>query len=223
MPNESIFNLTNLLYKYHHWPTLFSFGILYGVVGLTLPILFLIIKIKNWIELIIMSNGLLMGYYFTHLIGTYVFGNGASYFGVFKFSHLNFAYVFCLYYIALGLIEVFSRYGTKAKYDHLFMGAHGICTGWILSRSFKEGSVIFSGLTFLVVSFISIILMEVTLGRLLKWIFGYALKSTESSSLRSLASIASFNTWDFWHPFLAFTGLIVGFPLISFVILSLVF
>ena len=67
------------------------------------------------------------------------------------------------------------------------------------------------------------ILIEFTLGRLLKWDFGYALKSAESSSLRSLSTIESFNTRDFWYPFLAFTGLFVGFPLISFFIFSLVF
>jgi len=223
LPNESVFDLAYLLYKYHHWPTVFSFGVMYGFLGLAFFPIILLIKRKGWIELIIMSNGLLMGYYFTHLIGSLILKNGANNLGFFKTSYLNFTYILSLYFIASMLIEIFENYGMKAKFEHLFMGTHALFSGWILSRSFKEGSIIFTGFTFLVVSFISIIITEVTLGRFLNWAFGPSLKSAESHRLISLPDKRNLRFKDFWIPFFVFSGLYLGFPFLCFAIFSLIF
>jgi hypothetical protein len=222
LPNKSFLDLGNLLYKSHHWPTIFSFGAMYGFMGFVMPFLFLVIKKKGWIELIVMSNGLLLGYFFTNLVGSYVFKKEEANFGIFRFTYLNFTYILLLYYIASGLIELFSNHGIRAKFDHLFMGAYGICSGWILSRSFGKESILYTGLVFLIISFISITILELTLGRFCKWAFGVIPDSAKLWILPSLSSIKRIKSRDFWPPFFIFSGVYIGFPLISFTIFKLI-
>jgi hypothetical protein len=222
LPNKGPLDLARLLYELHHLPTLFSFATLYGVSGLAIPFLLIVIKKKGWIELIIMSNGLYLGYIFTYIIASNILEYKENTLGINKLSRFSFAYVLILYYLASGLIELFSRHGMKSKFDHLFMGAYGICSAWILSKVFQKASVVFTGFIFLIVSFISISLLEISLGRFLKWIFG-AIPSSKLIPESPFSIIKKVKPSDFWTPFIVFTLVYIMFPFFSFIIFSIVF
>jgi hypothetical protein len=219
LPSGRVLDIARFIYKHPHLPTLFSMGVMYGFACLFVPILFIFTKKKGLIELIVISNGLLCGYYFTYLAAAHFYGKIASNLGV--FSNLSFIYVFFSYYLAFSLAEGLSRFGIKAKYDHFFMGTHGIWTGWILSRSFGLGTIVFTGFAFLLISFISMAVIEATLGNLIKWFLKGFPPTFKLWTAPSLSSLKHVKKKDFWTPYLIFIGLIVGFPLITFLILTI--
>jgi hypothetical protein len=155
-PGGKFSEVIQFIFGTPHLPTLFSMGLLYGLSGVLAPFILLHLDKKGIIELMVLSNGLLLGYELTYLVGKWLgritIPSRAA------ISNLNFMYILYLFVIALILIEKFGKMGIRAKFDHLFLGVHGILSGWILSKAFGMGSIAFTGMAFIIITFISIVI-----------------------------------------------------------------
>jgi len=138
-----VFNITKPMY-------LFASGVLYGLLGILCMFLFLQLRKKKVIEVIIIANGLLIGYAVTIWIN-----NLFSDTPVYLVSELSLAYIFILYYGLRILSDILTTTGIKAKYDDLFNGLNSLGAAWILSQIFGTQAVIFTGITFFVCVFIT--------------------------------------------------------------------
>lgn len=199
-------------------PFLFSFGALYGVAAVAFVLLQISLKRGKWTELIIMSNGLMLGYAATIGI-SFLLGITPT---LIHASQISFAYVFVLIYLCRAITEAVSRWGIKAKYETAIGGIQGVGAAWILSRIFGDQSVIFSGLIFYTSTFVMTSLFELLFHKIWKWLFG-ELPAEEIVSLNSnLWQTIRLGGKDFW----TYTGVVavIGtiFPLIAYGLVKLV-
>lgn len=199
-------------------PFLFSFGLLYGVATSAYVLLRLSVRSGQWMELIVTSNGLMLGYALT--IGvSFLFGITST---LIRASEISFAYVFLVIYASRAVTRGFSHWGIKSKYEHAIGGIQGITVAWILSRIFGDQSVIFSGLIFYVCTFVAISFFEVVFSQIQKWLLGVVSveelmpRNTDARQPIRLAGR------DFWTS--AVSVAIIGaiFPLIAYWLMKLV-
>jgi hypothetical protein len=198
---------------------LFAFGALYGAVSITIGLMIVFLRKEGWLEILIMSNGLLYGYVLTiwikHLLGTPLTSK------LLFSSIFGFVYVFILYYVLRSLLDVISGWGIRAKYEHLIGGIQGIGTGWILSRVFGDQSTVFSGMTFFICTFITTCIIEVTIGRLFERVYKFLPDQTIQSIVPVVLAMAREPHPGFQAAL--FRTVIIGgiFPLLVFGIVKL--
>lgn len=184
------------LWSSQNFPFLLSFGVMYGAANVAYGLLGLSIQKHGWIEAIITFNGLLFGYALTILI--------AFFLGVtpvlLNISQLSLAYVFLLAYTSRFVNTIIARWGwgTTAKYEHLITGANAVATSWILSRVLHEWSIIFSGITFYVCTFLSTSAIEIVIVGGSKLIFGGIPTRSLTPSITSLTDCVRGSPRRFW-------------------------
>ena len=161
-----ILGTLKILVNFSNPSDLFAFGVFYGIVGLINTIVRLALTKNKKIEISIMSHGLVCGYALTIWV-KYLFGTPISYSLLFS-SMLDLSYVLFLYYGLRYLVDVISRWGIRAKFDYLIGGIQSIGTAWILSRVFGDQTIVFTGVTYFICTFIATSIFEATIGRIIK-------------------------------------------------------
>jgi len=144
---------------------MFAFIVFYGVISITTVLK----EVSNrrsgeWLESPLMS-GLAIGYALTIWIRHLMVGVPLTLNLLFP-SMYGFAYVFFLYCGLQLILDVISRWGIKLKYEYLIGGIQSIGTAWILSRILSEQTIVFTGMTFFVCTFVATSVCEVIAGRL---------------------------------------------------------
>jgi len=193
---------------------LFAFGVLFGIFYIIYASIRICLRKEGWLEISIMSNGLISGYALTiwikHLLGTPLTSRFLS------SSMLSFAYVFALYYGLRTLLDVISRWGIRAKYEHLIKGIQSIGTAWILSRVFGDQSVVFSGMTFFICTFVTTSVFEATIGRLLKRMWKALPNFQTKLIVPVVLSMARERYPEFWTSLRVTTIITAIFPFFAF-------
>jgi len=144
---------------------MFALIVFYGVISITTVLK----EVSNWrsgewLKSPFMS-GLAIGYALTIWIRHLMVGVPLTFNLLFP-SMYGFAYVFFLYCGLRLLLDVISWWGIKLKYEYLIGGIQSIGTAWILSRILSEQTIVFTGITFFVCTFVATSVCEVIAGRL---------------------------------------------------------
>lgn len=204
----------NTLLNFSNPSYLFAFGVFYGVAGIIVTLMKISIRNEGWLEISIISSGLVSGYALTiwikHLLGApltsrLLFSSGFS-----------FAYVFILYYGLRTILDVISRWGIRAKYEHLIGGIQSIGTAWILSRVFGDQSVVFYGVTFFICTFVTTSIFEATIGRLIKRMYTALPDLRAKSIVPAMLSMAREHHPVFWTSLRVTTIITAIFPFFAF-------
>jgi len=208
-----------ILLNFSNTSNLFAFGVFYGIVGLLNTLIRLSLTKNKKIEISIMSNGLVYGYALTIWV-KYLFGTPISYSLLFS-SMLDFSYVLFLYYGLRCFVDIISRWGIRAKFDYLIGGIQSIGTAWILSRVFGDQTIVFTGVTFFICTFIATSIFEATLGRVIKGRY-FALDEGVESIIPTVLALVRERNHEFQSSVLGTAIIVSIFPLITFLVLKLV-
>jgi len=144
---------------------MFALIVFYGVINITTVLM----EVSNqrsgeWLERPL-RIGLAIGYALTIWIRHLMLGVPLTPNVLFP-SMYGFAYVFFLYCGLRLLLDVISRWGIKLKYEYLIGGIQSIGTAWILSRIISDQTIVFTGMTFFVCTFVATSVCEVIARRL---------------------------------------------------------
>lgn len=144
---------------------MFAFIVFYGVININTVLM----EVSNqrsgeWLERPL-RIGLAIGYALTIWIRHLMLGVPLTPNVLFP-SMYGFAYVFFLYCGLRLLLDVISRWGIKLKYEYLIGGIQSIGTAWILSRIISDQTIVFTGMTFFVCTFVATSVCEVIARRL---------------------------------------------------------
>jgi len=198
---------------------LLAFAVFYGVVNITYALMKVFLQKEGWLEILLMSNGLLGGYTLTiwvkHLLGSSLTSS------LLFSATLSFGYVFLLYYGLRSLLDIISRWGVRKKYEHLIQGIQSIGTAWVLSRVFGDQSVVFSGMIFYVSTFIATTAFEATIGRLVKMMYKFLPDEQGKSTLPLIIKMTREHRPRFWTSLRATAVISGAFPLLAFGVLKL--
>lgn len=209
----SSFELLDTLLSFSNPSHLLAFGVLFGVGGIIVGLMRLALRRDGWLEIAIMSNGIIIGYiatiWFKHILGSPLSYKLLSPLG------LSLAYVFLLYYGLRALLDLVARWGFRAKYEHLVRGIQSIGTAWILSRVFGDQSIILSGVTFYISTFLATSLIESTVGRLIKKLYKVISEVQPKSAISTTINMAKGGNSDFYKSFYITTSVSVVFPFLA--------
>lgn len=193
---------------------LFAFGVLYGVIAIIVLLMRISLRKEGWFEISVISNGLVGGYALTiwikHLLGPPLTSR------LLFPSMYSFAYVYLLYYGLRTLLDVLSRWGIRAKYEHLIIGIQSIGTAWILSRVFGDQSFVFSGVTFFICTFVTASVYEATIGRLFKQMYKAIPDLRAKKVVPAMLSMAREHHPEFWTSLRVTTIIMAIFPFLAF-------
>ena len=144
---------------------MFAFIVFYGVISIAT----VLVEVSNlrsgkWLESPLVT-GLAIGYALTIWVRHLILGIPFT-FNVLFLSTYGFAYVFFLYCGLQLILDVISRWGIKLKYEYLIGGIQSIGIAWILSRILSEQTIVFTGMTFFVCTFVATSVCEVIARRL---------------------------------------------------------
>lgn len=206
-------------------PMVYAFALLYGLIGLVGGLLIISGGLP---KLVITANGLYWGYHLTKYISVdllHLLNVDAVRGGLFK---LNLMYIMLAFYLALALSHLASRNEySKERNSFLMSGLSGLFTGWLLGRGFGANSVMFSGVLYVVLSYIAIWAAEILLRPILEilevalgseaWEQFAAERSYSLSEIRRLPSVVSLGPL-LWY----LVGIVVMFPLIAAAVYHLI-
>ncbi len=150
-------------------PILYAFGNLYGVTAIVLAFILLSLRINRLANLAIISNGLAGGYFLTIYLSGYIFRIIEIDLVTQRMLYFKLAYIFLAYYIFEGMKNLITQEGLhRKKYETLFDGMYGITCTLLLIKGFG-GSIlsVLTGPLFLICSFLSSLLAEQTIGRVI--------------------------------------------------------
>ena len=138
-------------------PALFAWGVLYGAIGLVAAA---VLVTGGLHRLVIASNGVFFGYFFTAWTAVQLDILPAEAFDK-KVLHFELGYVLLSYYMASALAIAFSRNElARARYDFVFSGSQAIAAGWILGRGFGPYAPVFAGLLYTACTFVTLTICE---------------------------------------------------------------
>jgi len=207
-----------VLLNFSNTPDLFAFGVFYGIVGLMNTLMRLSVAKNGKIEISIMSNGLVYGYALTIWV-KYLLGTPISSSLLFS-SMLDLSYVLFLYYGLRCFVDIISRWGIRAKYDYLIGGIQSIGTAWILSRVFGDQTIVFTGITYFICTFIATSIFESTLGRVIKRRY-FILQERAESIIPAVLALLRERNPKFRSSVLGTIVIASIFPFIAFIVLKL--
>lgn len=210
----------NTILNFSDMSYLLAFGVFYGVIIIIGDLMRVSLRKEGWLEISITSNGLLWGYTLTawvkHLLGAPVTPS------VLFSSTLSLGYVFVLYYGLRSVLDLISLWGIRSKYEFAIGGIQGIGTGWILSRVFGDQAVVFSGVTFIICTFVAISLFEATIGRLIKRVHSALPDQPAKSIIPAVRTMVQQRDPEFWESFRLFVIVTGLFPFLAFGVFKLV-
>lgn len=199
-------------------PMVYAFALLYGLTGLVAGLLMISGGLP---KLAITANGLYWGYHLTkyvsvdllHLLSVDAFTGGLF--------NLKLAYILLAFYLSLALSNIMSRNEySKERNSFLMSGLNGLFAGWLLGRGFGANSVMFSGMLYILLSYITIWVAESLLRPVLEiievvlgpeaWEQFAEERSYSLSEIKRLPSMVSIGPL-LWY----LVGVIVMFPFLA--------
>lgn len=211
----------NTLLDFSNMSHFFAFGVFYGIVTIIICVIMkMFVRKEGMNEIVIMSNGIFYGYALTIWVKYYLGASLTS--TVLLSSSLSFGYVLLLYYGLRSLLDVVSKWGIRSKYEYGMGGIQSIGTAWILSRVFGDQAIIFSGVIFIVCTFITTSIFEVTIGRIIKQMYPLLPDNPRGSIVPIILSLARAHNKEFWIS-MCLTIIVTSiFPFFAFGIFKLV-
>ncbi|MFH0958406.1 MAG: hypothetical protein V1897_06850 [Pseudomonadota bacterium] len=149
-------------------PTLYACGALYGAIGIVFALAVPFLRIQGVVALAVVSNGLFIGYYLT----IYLAGPVLRLIDVSELTHttiyLKLGYLFLVYFIVETAKDAVNYEGLlNRNYKRLLDGIYALVATFVVFRGFgAEAKAILTGPLFLIVSFATIFLSALTVGRL---------------------------------------------------------
>ena len=144
-------------------PFLYAWANLYGSIALIAVLMFVSLRRNGLINLCIIANGLLIGYYATLYLSGNLFGI------TYRMVYLKLSYLFLAYYIFDSVKNIFNNRARselyRKKYEIFFNGMYGIISTFILMKGFEKNTLsIMTGPIFLICFFIGIYISERIIG-----------------------------------------------------------
>lgn len=148
-------------------PILYSFGVLYGIMGILLAYMLFSFKINGLGNFVVTANGLFWGYLLTIYLAGNIFGIIQIDLVTQKMIHFKIAYIFFAYYFFEGMKDLMRGKGLlRKKYEIFYDGMFGIVSTLLILKGFYIDVVsTLTGPLFLSCTFLTILVAEQTIGR----------------------------------------------------------